>query len=377
MYLFIKKILDIDWILLGAALLVSIAGLITMNSFGSNNPYFDRQLILVGIACILAIAASFVDFRFLKRTSVIVTLYTLSVFVLSLLFVVGAASKGAQSWFKLGFFSIEPADPIKIVVILLLAKYFSRRHVAIANIRHIIVSGIYPLIIFLLVLVHPDFGSALIIFLIWLGMVTVSGISKRHIILVFIIGALAFGGLWAYALKPYQKQRIMTFVNPLSDIRGSGYNAYQSTITVGSGQLTGKGIGYGTQSRLNFLPEFHTDFIFAAFAEEWGFVGVLILYALFGIIIWRVLAHAMRAHSNFEMLFATGFSIFLMSHLVINIGMNLGVMPVTGITVPFMSYGGSHLVTEFLGLGIIMGMSRYAKASKRELSDHEVIGLIS
>ncbi len=371
----IRRILNLDWILIGAAFLISIAGLITMNSFENANIFFNRQIIWILVSLTLAISVSFIDFRFLRRTGIIVTLFVSSVAVLLLLFITGHVAKGAQSWFRLGFFSVEPADPIKLVVILLLAKYFSRRHIEIANIRHVIVSGIYPFIIFLLILIHPDFGSALIVFLIWLGMVLVSGISKKHIAIVFAIGALSFGGLWQYGLKQYQKERIINFIHPLSDVRGTGYNAYQATITVGSGQLLGKGIGYGTQSRLNFLPEYQTDFIFAAYAEEWGFIGVLFLYILFGIVIWRVLRHAMRSNSNFEMLFAIGYSIFIMSHLVVNIGMNMGLLPVTGITVPFMSYGGSHLLTEFLGMGIILGMSQYAKAAHQDYIENEILGI--
>jgi rod shape determining protein RodA len=174
-------------------------------------------------------------------------------------------AKGAQSWFRIGSFSIEPSDPAQIVVILLLAKYFSRRHIEIRNIRHIIISGLYAFIICFLILIQPDFGGAIIIFLIWLGMILVSGLSKKHIIAVVFIGIVVSVGLWTYVLEPYQKDRIQTFINPLADIHGAGYNAYQSTIAIGSGKLMGKGLGYGTQSKLNFLPEYRTDFIFAAY----------------------------------------------------------------------------------------------------------------
>jgi len=283
--------------------------------------------------------------------------------------------KGAQSWFTFGEVSFEPADPIKLVLIAILAKYFSRRHIEIAHIRHILVSGFYAFVFFMLVLLQPDFGSAIIIFLIWLGMVFVSGISKKHLAMVFCIGMLAFAGLWFYVFRDYQKQRIINFVHPLQDIRGTGYNAYQSTIAVGSGELLGKGVGFGTQSRLKFLPEYETDFVFAAFAEEWGFVGVVLLFCFYGIVIWRVLIHAMRGSTNFETLFGLGIAIFFMSHFFINIGMNIGLLPVTGITLPFMSYGGTHLLTEFAGLGILMGMSRYQRAAHKDLSKNELPGV--
>jgi rod shape determining protein RodA len=191
-------------------------------------------------------------------------------------------------------------------------------------------------------------------------MVLVSGIKPRHLLIVFTLGAVAFGGMWQFVFLDYQKDRIMTFLNPLADIQGTGYNAYQSTIAVGSGELLGKGIGYGTQSKLQFLPEYETDFIFAAFAEEWGLLGVVMLFTLFGVVMWRLLLHAVRAATNFERLFATGVSILILSHFFVHIGMNIGVLPVTGTTVPFLSYGGTHLMTEFLGLGMVMAMSRYA-----------------
>jgi rod shape determining protein RodA len=150
-------------------------------------------------------------------------------------------------------------------------------------------------------------------------------------------------------------------MNPLADIQGTGYNAYQSTIAVGSGQIFGKGVGYGTQSKLQFLPEYETDFIFAAFAEEWGLVGVGMLFTLYGVVIWRLIYHAVRGATNFERLFAVGVAILFLSHFTVHIGMNIGLLPVTGTTVPFLSYGGSHLITEFLGVGIVIAMARYTK----------------
>jgi len=148
----------------------------------------------------------------------------------------------------------------------------------------------------------------------------------------------------------------MNFIHPLSDIRGTGYNAYQSTIAVGSGKLLGKGVGHGTQSRLAFLPEYQTDFIFAAISEEWGFVGSLIVVLLLFFIVARILSYAYSMNSNFERLFALGVAFYFMTHIIINIGMNIGIMPVTGVTLPFVSYGGSHLLVEFLALGMLMGM---------------------
>jgi rod shape determining protein RodA len=369
-----RGISKIDWYLIFAIIPILGAGLVTMNSFMGNDSYFLHQLIWIFVGFIILFVLSFVDFHFLRRTSVVVSLYSFGVFALLALFVVGSVSKGAQSWIDLGFFSIQPSDPMKLILIIVLAKYFSRRHVEIAQIKHIIISGVYAFIVFALVALHPDFGSALTIFAIWFGMVMVSGISKKHLLLVILGAVVVFTGLWQFGLKPYQKARIMNFVHPLADIRGSGYNAYQAMVTVGSGGILGKGLGYGTQSRLKFLPEYETDFIFAAFAEEWGFIGVIILLLLFAIILFRIMKHAIRGESNFETLFCAGLAIFFVSHLIINIGMNIGLLPVTGIPVPFMSYGGSHLVTEFAGLGIMIGMARYSRPAHRDLMKNEFVG---
>ncbi|MBI2618419.1 rod shape-determining protein RodA [Candidatus Kaiserbacteria bacterium] len=365
----------IDWTLLVSSLLIVGAGILTMNSFIGENYFFENQLVWTTVALTLFFLLSFVDFRFLRRTGVIVSLFVTSVALLLLIFIFGDIAKGAQNRFNFGAFAFQPADPIKLVIILLLAKYFSRRHIEIANIRHIFVSGFYAFIVFFLVLLQPDFGSAIIIALLWFGMVLVSGISKKHLLAVMLIGTIGFFAMWSYVFEDYQKDRILTFIHPLTDIQGTGYNAYQSTIAVGSGQLFGKGVGYGTQSKLQFLPEYETDFIFAAFAEEWGFVGVLLILTLFGIIIWRVIDNAARGATNFEILFGIGLSIFFMSHIAINIGMNIGVLPITGTTLPFMSYGGSHLITEFIGLGILMGMRRYSRAAHKDDASHEFLGI--
>ncbi|MES2930393.1 MAG: rod shape-determining protein RodA [Patescibacteria group bacterium] len=365
----------VDWLLILFLLPVLGAGLITMKSFTEETPFFSHQIVWISISFFLLFLFSYIDFRFLKRTDVLVALFCFFSFLLVLLFVAGSTAKGAQSWFSLGGVSLQPSDMMKLVVILMLAKYFSRRHVEIDNFKHIFITGLYALIPFLLVFLQPDFGGAMIILFIWFGMTLVSGISKRHLFVVLSGAAVVFVLLWSFVFQPYQKARIVNFIQPLSNIQGSGYNVYQSTIAVGSGQLTGKGVGFGTQSRLRFLPEYQTDFIFAAFAEEWGFVGVILLFILLGLIIWRILHIALLGTTNFEILFGIGLAVYFMSHFIINIGMNIGVMPVTGITLPFMSYGGSHLVTEFMGLGILMGMRRYARVAHRDDMRNEFLGI--
>ena len=350
-----------DWMLFGAAFTLSLMGLVTMYTFEGNNAFFERQVMWISISLILMLVVMIPDYRFLRVGHTAFFLYLTSFFSLVLVLFIGEVTLGAQSRFDLGFFSLQPSDPAKIVLIAVLAKYFSKRHELIGDFRHIVVSGVYATAIFGLVFIQPDFGSAIILFFIWFGLVLVAGIKFKHLAVVFLLGAIALGGMWQFAFQDYQKARIMTFLDPLSDIQGAGYNAYQSTIAVGSGQIFGKGIGYGTQSKLQFLPEYETDFIFAAYAEEWGLVGVILLFSLFGVVIWRLLRLAELGATNFEKLFATGVAILITSHFFVHIGMNIGLLPVTGTTVPFLSYGGTHLMTEFIGLGIVMAMSRYTK----------------
>jgi rod shape determining protein RodA len=364
---------DLDWLLILPIIPISAFGVITMFSFVESNTFFIRQLVWLFISISVFLIFSAIDFKFLRRTAVITWLYLISALFLLVLFMVGSVFQGAKSWLDFGLFSFQPAELSKLVLVLVLAKYFSRRHTEIQNIRHIIVSGVYAFIIFILVLFQPDFGSAIIIFLIWFGMVLVSGISKKHLTIVFVLGIAAASFLWVFVFHDYQKNRIMNFIHPLQDIRGTGYNAYQSTVAIGSGQALGKGVGYGTQSRLKFLPEYQTDFIFAAYAEEWGFLGVIILFFLYLLLIFRILFNAVRGATNFEILFGVGLAIIFISHFFVHVGMNIGVLPITGLTLPFMSYGGTNLLISYVGLGILMSMRKYSAATHRDFYKNEVV----
>jgi len=359
---FLRTWAHVDWILLSAATIIALAGLITMHSFSAENTFFDKQIIWIVAGFTICLIASVIDFRFIRATAPVAIFFVGTIAMLTLVLFLGDVTKGAQSRFDLGAFAAQPAELAKIVLIIVLAKYFARRHVEIAHYKHILVSGAYTLLLFGLIFLQPDFGSAIIVGSIWFGMILVAGISKKHLAMVFITAALVGAGMWSFVLQDYQRERIMTFLYPLADIQGAGYNAYQATIAVGSGQMVGKSIGYGTQSKLEFLPEYQTDFIFAAFAEEWGFIGVLLLFGLFGIVFMRILQHATRGATNFETLFASGVAILFLSHFVVHVGMNIGLLPVTGTTIPFMSYGGSHLLVEFLALGMIIGMSKYGRS---------------
>jgi len=372
------KKLSVDWILFFSVLPLLGAGLITMHTFTGDNYFFERQIIWIFLSIIVFFVFSLVDWRFLRQSYVVAAIYILGLIPLIFLVLVGQftgqVTRGIEGWITFGGFSIQPAEFFKLALIIILAKYFTRRHIAIANIRHIGISGLYAFVPFVLIFLQPDLGSAIIIFLIWFGMILMAGISKKHLLAVFTVGALSFFLLWSFVFYDYQKARIVSFLDPLADIQGTGYNAFQSMVAVGSGQLFGKGVGYGTQSRLQFLPEHQTDFIFASFAEEWGFVGVFVVLVLFGVVIWRILANAMMGASNFEVLFGIGLAVMFMSHFVIHIGMNIGLLPVTGLPLPFLSYGGSHLLAEFIGLGILMGMRRYSLAFHREDVNSEFLG---
>ncbi len=373
-----KALKKIDWLLIFFILPIISAGLVTMKSFTpleDTGDFFNKQVVWISLAFIIFFVFSFLDFRFLKRTDVLVFIFLFTCLMLLALFVFGNSAHGAKSWFNFGLFSFQPVDLVKLVLVLILAKYFSRRHVEIRDTKHIFISGFYALVPLILVLLQPDFGSAMIIGFIWLGMVLVSGISKTHLFLVFISGLAVLAALWFLVFAPYQKARILNFVNPLADIHGSGYNAFQSTIAVGSGMVWGKGLGFGTQSRLKFLPQPQSDFVFAAYAEEWGLFGALLILLLYGLVIWRILYFTSLGASNFEILFGMGIAIFFMSHILVNIGMNLGLMPVTGIPLPFMSYGGSHLLVEFAGLGILMSMRRYQRSAHRDEMKNEFLGI--
>ncbi|MBU0750035.1 rod shape-determining protein RodA [Patescibacteria group bacterium] len=364
-----------NWPLIAVAVVISLLGVVTMHPFvAGGESLAPRQLLWIAISTAVYFICSFVDMRFLRRTPVIISLYFGVLALLIVLLLVVSPVQGAKSWFSLGPFSFQPSDPAKIVIIALIAKYFSRRHTEIGQFWHVIVSGAYTGAVMLVVLVQPDLGTAAIMGIVWFGMILVSGISKKHLAIVFATGLIAAGSLWTFALHDYQKARIMTFINPAADIHGSGYNAYQAMVAVGSGEVTGKGIGYGTQSKLRFLPEYETDFIFASFAEEWGFMGIVLLLSLYSLLLFYLVSLARRAATNFDALFTIGVAILLLAHLGIHAGINMGLLPVTGTTIPFMSYGGSHLLVEFAALGIVASLARDARSVPREFAGQEYEG---
>ncbi len=366
---------SVDWMLIAPALVIAALGLLTMHTFGAGASLAPRQLVWVGIAFIVYYFFAVSDVRFIRRTPVIMALYSFVLVLLVLLLVAVHPIMGARSWFVVGGLSFQPADLAKLALIALLAKYLSRRHIEIADWRHVLVSGAYAGVLVLLVLVEPDLGTAVILGSIWLGLMLVSGISKKHLAIIGILLVTAAVLLWSFGLKPYQRNRIVAFVNPAANVQGSGYNAYQAMIAVGSGEIFGKGIGYGTQSTLRFLPEYQTDFIFAAYAEEWGFAGVVLLLTLYALILSRLFVIARKADTNFDAFFTLGVAILFMAHITLHAGINIGLLPITGTTIPFMSYGGSHLVMEFAALGMVTALARYGRSVPRPVAHQEYEGV--
>ena len=355
----VNNLRKLDWGVILIALLLIGVGLFTIYGIGSDSAMFflKKQVCFFIFSMLVMFFFVFFDYRLFKNNSfILVIIYLLS--LTSLVLVLSSPEiQGASSWFKVGFLSFEPVEFVKIVVILFLAKYFSLRHIEMYRIRHLIISGFYISIIFFLLLLQPDFGSALIVFSIWLGVLIISGIKLRHLVVLMLLFSLVFGAGWFGFLKDYQKQRILTFLNPEKDPYGGGYHVSQSLIAVGSGKLTGQGMGDNSQAGLRFLPAQHTDFVFASLAEQRGLIGVTFLLFLYCLLFWRVIRIGLNSLNNFSKLFVAGFSVMIFVQIIINIGMNLGVMPITGITLPFVSYGGSSLLSLFICLGILQSIN--------------------
>lgn len=357
--LFTAHIRKYDWVLAGAVFFLAGLGLMTLFSLStaSKVPFFNKQIVWCVIGLSVMIGASFIDFR-LFRTQSAVALGLYGVSLILLLFVVasGLTVRGISAWFRIGGVAVQPVELAKLALIILLAKYFSKRHIEIYQLRHIVISGGYFLLPTALVLVQPDLGSALMLAGVWMGVLIFSGIRIRHAAILVMLGALTAVLAWFFLLAPYQRARVTAFIDPYADALGVGYQPIQSMIAVGSGQLWGKGLGYGSQTQLHFLPEAESDFIFAAFAEEWGFVGVILMFALLFTVVWRIVLTGMRTGDSFSRLYAIGLSSLIFLQSFVHIGANLGVLPITGITLPFVSYGGSSIVVLFAGIGILQNI---------------------
>ena len=366
---------NIDTVSFFSAIFLSIAGLSVIYSFGIDNGAFFKQLVSLGVALIVFFIVSNLNVYFLKNSYFISLLYFLCIFLFLALIPFGSTFSGATSWFSLGFFTFQPTDLAKIVLILVLAKYFFKRHIEISRIRHLFISGIYAFVFVVLLALQPDLGSAMIVFFIWFSFIIVAGIPKKYIITLVSVGFIIFLIMYSFFLAPYQVKRIDTFLNSQLDVLGAGYNSIQANIALGSGGFFGKGVLEGTQSRRSFLPEADTDFVFSAFGEEWGFLGVVILFLVFFILMYRMIMTATKGRTNFESLVILGIVIYFFTHFFIHVGINLGLIPVTGTTMPFMSYGGSHIVMEFLALGLVNAIAKTNRFSHRkDLMETDIIG---
>jgi len=326
-------------------------------SSAQNKSFFYKQLGFIIAGFFLMIIFTLLNYRIFRDNNfILLGLYFFGLLLLAGVLLVGKEVRGVSSWFRLGQWGFEPVELVKIVLILILAKYFSLRHVEVYRLRHLIISGIYILFPLILILLQPELGYVLVIVLVWFFIVVVAGIKFKHLLLLTIIGIIIFSLSWFFLLEPYQKDRITSFLNPYSDPLGQGYNIIQSTITVGSGKFFGQGLGHGTQSQLNFLPEQHTDFIFATIAEEWGFLGSAFLLILFGNLFYRLIKTSLNSSNNFARLFSIGLATMFLVQVIINVGMNVGLLPIIGIPLPFVSYGGSSMIMSFIGLGIIQSI---------------------
>jgi len=351
----------INFKILAPSLLLTLSGVVLILSFCLKKGDFlllKKQLTFWILGVVIFLILSVADLRFLRRNaSLVFFLYCLAfLFLLGLLFF-GEKVRGVRGWYKLGPFSFDPVPISAVILIIVLSKYFALRHVYLKSIRPLLGSLFYLLPLFVLVVMQPDLGSALLLVFVWLGVILFSGIQWKHLLILFLIFTLSAVLSWQFYLKDYQKMRIISFLKG-GDPQGISWNVIQSKIAIGSGGILGKGFGKGSQFHYGFLPEPLTDFIFSALCEEFGFLGGLFVIGLFGFLFWQLMKIALLVEDNFTRLFAAGFAFLLLGQSFINVGMTLGLLPVIGVPLPFVSYGGSHLLGFYFALGVLNSLSR-------------------
>lgn len=352
---------NFDWTLCWLVALIAVIGVFNIYSASASykmigTPFFIKQIYWISAGLFLSLIVCSIDYHILE--DIAYWIYGALLLLLILVLAVGKTSMGATRWIHLGFFSIQPSEPMKIVIIAVFARFFSNRtHYKGIGLREL---G-YPFLLLagplLLIIKQPDLGTAILVLLIVCSMVLYVGVRWTTIVSVILSAIPAIYLGWHNFLHEYQKERILNFLNPDRDPLGSGYHIIQSKIAVGSGGIMGKGFLNGTQSHLRFLPEQHTDFAFSVFAEEWGFIGcmfVLILYLL--LILWG-LNIAGRCNDRFGSLLAVGVTAMLFWHILINMGMVIGLFPVVGVPLPFFSYGGTSMITSMVGVSILLNIS--------------------
>lgn len=354
---------QLNWSIFTPALLLIFVGFMAILSTtwqeGQVMKYIDKQVVAVVLGLILLFLIASVNYQIFGNYAY--AIYIISCLLLLLVLFLGKEIRGTRGWFDFGFFQFQPSEFAKISLLIILAKYFSSISGKPSRFQYVAVSGGLTLIPTVLVLVQPDLGSALILVFLWLCMLFVSGIKKQHILTLVLGGLFLFLLAWHFFLASYQKERILTFLNPARDPLGGGYHLIQSKIAIGSGEIFGRGLGRGPQSQLEFLPDKHTDFIFAVIAEELGFLGAGLLLALLFFLIWRILKLAQKAHDEFALMLVLGSLLFFLIQIFVNIGMNLGILPVAGVPLPLVSYGGSSMLVSLIVLGILEGVAIFTK----------------
>ena len=348
-----KLFKDVNWpIILGVVLLLSISILIL---YSSSPELAAQQLIFSLVGIFLYFLMSEFNYRILA--GFVIPGYLLICLLLIIVLILGIETRGVVRWIPLGIFNIQPSEFAKPIMIIFLANFWSNN---IPNWTNIFKSLLWIAPIFFLIFKQPDLGTALIVLSIWVGLVFAARISFKKIILLISFTAVFLPLIWIN-LHDYQRQRVTSFLSPDNDPLGVGYNLIQSTIAVGSGQLFGRGLGQGTQSRLQFLPEYRTDFIFASTSEELGFLGVLVILLTYISMLTYFIRTAESSSDAFGYLLILGVVTMLLFQIVVNIGMNIGIFPITGITLPLISYGGSSLISTLISLGLVASVIKFRK----------------
>ncbi len=353
----------LDWTVLLCTILLATISILTIYS-ASFSRTEDQESVNLDLVfrqagwfalgfLIIAIMTS-IDYHIISALAYPIYGVVMMALVMVLLF--GERISGAQRWIRLGSFSLQPSELAKIVLILVMAKYFADKKKDNVYLSDLIISGILLAIPVGLILKEPDLGMSILLFPVFAAIVFVAGIDRRYIIVLLILGIVSMPVMWMN-LKDYQKDRLVAFVQPDSDPLGSGYHVIQSKIAIGSGGFWGKGYMNGTQKLLNFLPEQFTDFIFSVFSEEWGFVGSAVLLSIYLALILKGLAIASKAKDKLGRLIAAGVVTVLVVHMFVNVGVTSGIMPVTGLTLPFVSYGGSSIFSTSIALGLLLNVS--------------------
>ena len=354
------KRMDMPLILAAAGILIMslvIIGSATHINTPSDERYWFVQRQGIFALMNIALAAFLMNFDYKMLAGFRKKLYIFNIIMLVAVMVVGQSALGAQRWIVIGPISLQPSEFSKLIMIVCLAGMLEERVGHLNTLRDLLPVAAYVGVPFLLVMKQPDLGTSLVFMAIFFGMIFVSGIRMKLLGSIFAAGLAAMPVLWHF-LKDYQKMRIMVFMDPNVDPLGSGYHIIQSKIAIGSGMLFGKGLFHGTQSQLNFLPENHTDFIFAVVGEELGFIGVAFLLLLYLVVLWRGVQIARDAADTFGRLLAVGITSMIAFHVLVNVGMTMGIMPVTGIPLPLMSYGVSSLTTNIMSIAILLNIER-------------------